>query len=100
LLGSIGGSYLGGLANEGVGGGNLGRAVGGGVKSLASNLASSVFSGNGINLQDLATKTAIGAAAPTLGGIFGNTNEQKNNIANTAGNVLSLANTAYKARKG
>lgn len=99
LLGSIGGNYLGGLANAGVGGGTLGNAVGGGVKSLASGLASSAFGGNGINLQDLATRTAIGAAAPTLGGIFGNTNEQKSNITNLAGNTLSLANTAYKANK-
>lgn len=99
LLGSIGGNYLGGLANSGVGGGTLGNAVGGGVKSLASGLASSAFGGDGFNLQDLATKTAIGAAAPTLGGIFGNNNEQRSDITNLAGNALNLANTAYKANK-
>jgi len=100
--GNIGGNYLGGLANSAVGGGMLGDIASGAVKGLTKGVAGGLASGKGLDLSDVATRTALGAAAPTLGNLFSDTSaspQERGQNTRVASSGLNLANTLYKNNK-
>ena len=97
-VGNIGGSYLGDLASNAIGG-TLGEAAGGGVGALSKGLSSSLFAGKGLDLRDIATRTALGAVTPTLSSLFSGDNqipEERNQPTKLAS---TLANAMHKNNK-
>jgi len=95
--GNIGGSYLGDLASNSIGG-TLGEAAGGGIKALSKGLSGSLAAGKGLDLRDIATRTALGAVTPTLNSLFSGDNQvpeernQPTKLASTLANAMQKNN--------
>jgi hypothetical protein len=96
--GNIGGSYLGDLASNSIGG-TLGEATGGGIKALSKGLSGSLAAGKGLDLRDIATRTALGVATPTLGSLFSDSNQTPEERNQPTKLASTLANTVYKNNK-
>ena len=74
----LGGSYMGNLSSELVGGGDLGKFVGSTAKGLTGGALQSVLSGNGIDGTNLGLKTVQGAMSG-LGNIYAPKDQQQRN---------------------